>query len=376
MSLMVASNSLATVSLADVLPSCLAAVGVEGYNNVCGIDPARAVVLFVVDGLGMANIERARGYLRNLYSARNLCLAETVFPSTTASALATLVTGTLPGNHGILGYRVWNPEREDVVNQLSGLTHADVTSGWLRSPSLVDSQASGEHPVVVVGNSRFAGSELTRMLYGRARYISARTMADKANVVERLLGDGFAGVALVYVSELDEAAHKTGCDSPQWEALADELDSSLGALASRLRATEVRLIVTADHGVVDVPATRHIDFGCPEQLIGLRAIAGEPRCVQLYLEKGATAEDVIARWRKTLSNPDVFFMSGAEVTAKHWANNCEERARSRRADVYVYAPPGYAFYDEREPLAASRAMVGQHGGLTQEELSIPLKVLL
>jgi large subunit ribosomal protein L7/L12 len=50
----------------------------------------------------------------------------TVFPSTTASALASRATGELPGTHGVLGYRIMNPDTGNVINQLSGLTVLEI----------------------------------------------------------------------------------------------------------------------------------------------------------------------------------------------------------------------------------------------------------
>ncbi|MGA9869548.1 MAG: alkaline phosphatase family protein, partial [Rhodococcus sp. (in: high G+C Gram-positive bacteria)] len=83
--------------------------------------PATSAIVFVIDGLGAANLAARSGHARFLTSmSTKKHVARTVFPSTTASALTSLLTGSLPGEHGIVGYRARVPGTDRVANQLRG----------------------------------------------------------------------------------------------------------------------------------------------------------------------------------------------------------------------------------------------------------------
>ncbi len=43
---------------------------------------------------------------------------DSAFPSTTAASLASLGTGLAPGQHGMVGYDVLDPDQDKVVNML------------------------------------------------------------------------------------------------------------------------------------------------------------------------------------------------------------------------------------------------------------------
>ena len=98
--------------------------------------------MFVLDGLGAHNLAARAGHARFLSQASTKRdVARTVFPSTTASALTSLLTGTMPGEHGIVGYRARIPGTDDVVNQLRGWDTDGLPLEWQRADA-ADRRAS------------------------------------------------------------------------------------------------------------------------------------------------------------------------------------------------------------------------------------------
>ena len=88
-----------------------------------------------------------------------------------------------------------------------------------------------------------------------------------------------------YVNELDKAGHRHGCQSPQWEHQLEELDATVKRLSATLPAGTT-ILLTADHGMLDVPESQRIDYSADPALVaGVRHTAGEPRMVHLYLEE-------------------------------------------------------------------------------------------
>jgi hypothetical protein len=367
---MVASNSAVAASLADVLPSCFGALGVEGFSDRFSLGSPSRIVLFLVDGLGLSNIECARGYARFLSTCPSLGELTTVFPSTTASALASLATGAPPTAHGILGYRVWNPERGELVNQLNGIDDREVDGGWLNVPSLIGAAKADRMGVSVIGHQRYRSSALTRLIYTDARYIGVSSMSESFSALSAHLAEKSTGVTLVYLSQLDECAHRSGVNSYEWTALLEELDSELREFA-RACPSDVCAILTADHGVIDVPAAAHREFGLGDELTGVRAIGGEPRCLQVYLHDAVDRQAVSERWG-ALAGDNALVMSPEQVEDLVWKATISDSLRGRIPDLYVFAPTGEAWYDGREPTSPARNMVGQHGGLSEQECRIPL----
>ena len=120
-------------SLTGVVPQMSAAL--EGRSD--WFAPATSAVVLVLDGVGSHNLSARAGHARFLaQSGTKRDVARSVFPSTTASALTSLLTGALPGEHGIVGYRARVPGTDDVLNQLRGWDTDGLPLEWQRSVPL------------------------------------------------------------------------------------------------------------------------------------------------------------------------------------------------------------------------------------------------
>jgi hypothetical protein len=92
-------------SLAEVVPSVLAAFGLSGFDNTLALEPASAVVLLVVDGLGWEQLDGDAAPIM-ARAARGSAPITAGFPATTAASLGSLGTGLPPGEHGLVGYTI------------------------------------------------------------------------------------------------------------------------------------------------------------------------------------------------------------------------------------------------------------------------------
>src|SRR5699024_4477334 len=127
-------------------------------------------------------------------------------------------------------------------------------------------------------------------------------------------------------------------------------------------------LVTADHGMVDVPERAQIVVPA-ELLAGVRAVAGEPRCLQLHLDDVAEADAVAEAWRGAYGSR-AWVASRGEAIAADWFGPVDDAVGPRIGDVLVAARKDHAFYVDADDTA--RRMVGQHGSLTPAETAIPL----
>ena len=145
----------------------------------------------------------------------------------------------------------------------------------------------------------FLGSGLTEAAYRGAQFHAANSDDDYAQLVADQL-HAAPGLVYAYTAELDTAAHVFGVASPEWHAAAVRVDALLTRLVEAL-PSDAALLITADHGGLNVPADQRIDLDADPRLsAGVRAVAGDPRVRYLHTEPGA-ASDVIAAWSELLN---------------------------------------------------------------------------
>ena len=131
------------------------------------------------------------------------------------------------------------------------------------------------------------------------------------------------------------------------------------------------MLVTADHGMVDVPRTGHVLLREGDDLVdGVAAIAGEPRMLHVYAEPGQ-AESVLERWRASESGR-AWVLARDETITTGLFGRVDAEVRDRIGDVLIAARGRVAYYDDRLTDKASQRMIGQHGSLTSAERIVPL----
>ncbi|HZK58600.1 MAG TPA: alkaline phosphatase family protein [Cryobacterium sp.] len=370
---MLPARHFSTLRLADVLTSSLAAI--LGRPNALGLDGAARAVVVLADGLGVSSLRARAGHARFLSSLlTKASVIDGVFPATTAAGIASLTTGVEPGQHGLVGYRVLDQARDRVVNQLTGWDADVQPASWQRARTVFERATDAGVPSFAIGPKKFTASGFTQAVLRGAGYVPAESVADRFLAARRILDAEPRALVYLYVAELDMAAHAHGWQSDKWLAELEGLDAEVARFAGGLRPDE-GLLLTADHGVIDVPATKHVLFDTvPELVAGVRHIAGDPRCLHLYLEPGqetVSADSLAGAWRAVEGERAWIFTRDEAVEAGLFGRVAPE-VLPRIGDVIVAARRLIAYYDSRDANQAARNMIGQHGSLTDEELRVPL----
>jgi len=369
MSLSLPADPARARSLVRVLPEVIAAL--SGKSD--WFSPARSAIVFVVDGLGAANLAARSGHARFLASVGGRRdVARTVFPSTTAAALTSLLTGTSPGEHGILGYRVRVPGAADTVNQLKGWeTDGLDPHSWQRREPLLASETALGRPCFVVSHARYAGTGFTEAILRGAQFVAASDLADRALLAADLAAANPGALVYLYAPDLDSVGHKHGWESDRWTTALERVDAATRSLAGALDGG-TGVVVTADHGMVDVPRHRHILLEDGDTLLdGVEMIGGEPRMLHLYAERGAE-QRLLEAWRASESGRSWVVTREEALAAGLFGPSIDPAVEDRIGDVVVAARAGVVYYDDREVDKGPRRMVGQHGSLTDEERIVPL----
>lgn len=356
-------------SLTGVLTDAIAAL--DGRSE--HLPPARSAIVFVLDGLGAHNLAARRGHARFLsaLSSRS-ALARTVFPSTTAAALTSLLTGTEPGQHGIVGYRVRIPGTDVAPNQLHGWETAGLDPAvWQRAQPLTEREAQAGRPAFVVSRPEYRATGFTSATLRGAEIVGVDDLTERVETAARLAAEHPGAVVYLYAPDLDSVGHRHGWESDQWSATLERVDAAAQRLADVLRPG-IGALITADHGMVDVPAHRRLLFGEDSSLWdGVTVVGGEPRMLHLYAERGRAAE-VHAAWSNAESSRAWVLARDEAVEAGLFGPAVAPEVAERIGDVLVAARAGVAYYDDREKDKGPQRMVGQHGSLTVEERMVPL----
>lgn len=357
--------------LADVLTSCH--LSLSGADNPLGLARVSKAAVLVVDGLGAHNLRARKGHARWLHTAWGLrsLTADSGFPSTTASALTSLTTGVGAGLHGIVGYTVREPHSGVLVNHLKDWgPHADPAS-WQLRPTIFEQAAREGIASLAMGEPRFAGTDFTKAVWRGAQFLGVKSLREQGQALRNFFDSNDRALAYLYWPALDRTGHSQGVSSESWTHRLEELDAEVAALSTLLRADE-GLVITADHGMIDIPSDHRLIVaeGSP-LLTNIAAWGGEPRAPQLYLDTPDAVADVHARWAEGLGQA-ARVMTREQVLDEGWLGPVAEGVIERVGDITVACIDSLVAYRESTSSATAMAMVGHHGSLTEAEREIPV----
>jgi predicted AlkP superfamily pyrophosphatase or phosphodiesterase len=364
-------------SLADVLPSTLAALGVPGEPNVLGLTSASRVVVVVIDGLGWNQLRASAAEAPFLTRLDGHSLAAG-FPTTTVASLASLGVGAPSGAHGLVGYTTRFDGQLEPVNWLRWTTAQSHVSllGELPpervqpQPTAFERAEQAGVNVSVVLPEVLRNSGLTRAALRGGTYVAVHTAGDVVASVAEAARAPAPNLVYCYLSDLDTIGHMRGWRSEGWRVQLAMIDQAVAMLAERLPA-DARLIVTADHGMVDVADNDKIDYDSePGLSADVQMIAGEPRVRYVYTAPD-DIEAVRARWQRRLGDRmDV--VTRAEAVEQGWFGPAvTAEAAGRIGDLIVVAtgPVAVVRTEAEHRLSGLRAF---HGARTDDDTLVPL----
>lgn len=347
-------------SIADVLPQAAAALGVHQVADRWLRDAGKVVVV-LIDGLGLLNLEQAPIDSPLVETLLAEPAGATSLPSTTPVALASFGTGSLPGEHGFVGATFLVPELDVLLQPL----HWQAQPSPLAvqpEPTWFEMVAARGVPATRIGPAAYADSGLTQAVLRGGEHLPAETLSELVAAAVAVP----AGLVYAYYPKLDKLGHVHGVASDEWRA---ELAEVLAALAELRRGLpgNVELLVTADHGMVDITQRMWIEDR-PGLLRNLRAIAGEPRLRHCFAEPGAGSA-LLRDWQAVADVADVY--SREEFIATGWLGTVADFAADRIGDVVAVAK-GTAAIGSRKFDARVSALKGLHGSTSDLECVIPI----
>ena len=355
----------------EITPAIFASLGLSQYELRLGASPANRELLFLIDGLGAQTLDDFPELIPNIMSGKSFGDVITSFPSTTSTALATLMTGSMPNEHGMLGYTVRVPNSDRVLNALKWDEKVDPVI-WQPKENFFEIGAKHGVNVTHVAGKRYEGTGFTRAVFRGAKYRGANLypdlVAESADALQKT-----PAFVYLYVNDLDVAGHVAGYGSEKWLLALKMIDNLVDQLKAKL-PTGIRIWITGDHGMLNVG--QKIVIG-RDNLLGteVKTIDGEPRARHIYLDRPEKSDEIANLWRDELGAIATIYTKNQAIDKKLFGLPMPEKFAERIGDLIAIVNDDSILIDpSREKLES--AMIGHHGGLTDSERNVPLIQLL
>lgn len=359
-------------SLGDVVPAIGAALGVPVLDapRRLVLPDAPSYVLVLIDGLGSRLLQRyahAAPYLSAL--AEGVESGTCGVPSTTATSLSSLGTGLVPGAHGLVGFTSRVPGTERLLNALFWDKDVDPLE-WQPHPTAFATLRQAGVSVSVVNKREFEGSGLTVAANRGVDYVGADKVGER--IAAAVAASAYRpSLTYLYDGDLDWTGHRYGVASSQWLQQLSSIDAEVEQLREALPAS-TRIVLVADHGMVDSPPEHRIDVDERLELRdGLLLFGGEARFRHLYCHRGAVAE-VVATWTDVLGDA-ALVLTRDDAIARGWFGGVQPSVLPRLGDVLVASRGDHGVFSSTD-FGYETTLVGLHGSLTPEEMLIPILV--
>lgn len=345
------------------------------------------VVLVYFDAFGWTFLERCAAHpLFDRARSNGLVTQLTAqFPSTTTAQVTTIHSGLPVADHGLYEWHVYEPSLDRLITPLlfsfAGDGERGTLAGRLEPDDVFPTEsvharlaASGIGSTVLLPAAIARSAPNTALL--RDADVLPFSSPEHAFAAATAALEQGAGQAHVYLDEVDSLMHAVGPDDPLVDA---GIRIVLDALAGAAFPEGTLVLLTADHGMspVDPARTVYVNELWPELAARLETGAdGKPlapagSCRDLFLHaREGSADEVVAELGERLDGvADV--VPVVDLVAEGVFSEPGPRLRARLANVAVLPRYGEAVY-WHEPGRFVQRLHGQHGGLSPQEMEIPL----
>ena len=313
---------------------------------------AETINFIIADGLGSKNIEKIDSKLNNLNSGS----INSTFPSSTNVALSTINLVTEPINTGILSYFQfdkkkyglinalnWSKENEEMLNEDFFIKNKTIWSIFKEKNIFTNN----------VQPKDLENSALSNYLYRDSHQINYKDEEELIDLIENssLLENRFN---FIYYPKIDISAHLFGVGSDEWineikifENIVDKINNS--------SIKKTYTLISADHGLTNIDEKNRYILNYPDTV----NVYGDQRTVYI----NGPEEEILKVFEK--------------IPGKIIRKEDLELLLGKNDNGYIdRLYPEFCFLVEEgniifpEHLKAN--LVGHHGGLTDEEMKIPL----
>ncbi len=351
-------------------------------------EKANNVVLLLVDAMGynIASeiVENDESEFKCFGIPKKL---STIFPSTTVNVLSTIATESSPIEHGMLGYILYLKEFGTLTNMIDfspiGMPHNSLVSrganpsNFLGVPTVYERLRNyGVNPLVITANA-FKESGLSKTLNHNAAVQGYMTKIDMMTKLRRAVESEKHSYIYAYWPMVDAMGHVYGPDSEEYrEEIKDTLRKFKRIVYNRLKDSlrdETIFLVVADHGQIRTHWKKDWIISPEDDFVStLESMpCGEPRMMYLYTRFPQKTIEAGLNFFK--GNVDFFESEKMVKDGMFGPGDPYKRSLSRIGDLLAIPKSDHSF--TMKYLGNERHLKGKHGGISKEELEIPMFIL-
>lgn len=262
--------------LANIPPTILTLFGVatgrktlypEFYEGILKGDGPEKVILILIDSFGYNSwLRNSKDHVFfNVFNQRGrVSRLTSVFPATTSAAITSLNSGLTPQEHALFEMFMYLPERDRIIDTLRFRDFGDEERDSLQSKGVNPQvlfhgetiyQKLDQSGIRSFTISPYAGSVFSELIHKGSKAISFKDSPDLVVKLEERVREAEKSYTYIYLDGLDSIAHKYGPESEEYHRELSNISSSLEEAFLKQKnnmAGETLIIVTADHGQVRV----------------------------------------------------------------------------------------------------------------------------
>ena len=358
-----------------------------------------AVVLFLMDGFGWRFFEKFQDapFLKTVARLGQVEKLTAQFPSTTAAQLTTLHTGMPVGEHGIFEWYYYEPLLDALIAPLlfsfAGTRERDTLKPAGAKPHRLFPNTTLYQRLRKQGvtSTIFQHREYTPSSFGDVIFAGARSLGYKTlpealvNLAEALARSTSPSYFVLYNEKIDTISHEYGPNSAQTSA---EIQAFLMIMekiflkALRGSHRKILFLLTADHGQSETDPQTTVYLNRQPRFAGLEKFLKTDRQGQL-LVPGGSARDFFLYLQPGLVEEAQAFLTPrlegraevrkvADLMSEGWFGPLLSPRFCARAGDLVILPYRYESVWWYEKNKYEQKYHGHHGGLTAQEMEIPL----
>jgi predicted AlkP superfamily pyrophosphatase or phosphodiesterase len=344
------------------------------------------IVLLIIDGLGYNFLDE---HGRDSFLFENLRGKITsVFPTTTAAAMTTIYSGIAPQNHGVPAWFTYLREIGMVSVILPfktrGFRNFDYEKNNIKPSDIFLFKSLFQHlrhDYYSILPKAIKGSAYSNYVMEGSTQIGYEDLDDFLKKILSTVhrkSEQKKKYILAYWTKFDAISHDEGIQSQSALDHFRELDKKLASFSSKLKNkdTNIRLIITADHGLIDTT---------PEHTIWLKdhpklnetltiPVCGEPRAPFFYVRPSKVND--FENYIRTHLNHAGELIKGETLIKENYYGLYEPNKRlfDRTGDYILLMKDNYILRDQLIG-EIRHELVGNHGGLSIDELYVPLIII-
>ena len=313
---------------------------------------AETINFILADGLGYENLNSTDYYVnKNVSKSIN-----TTFPSSTNVALSSIAFMKNPIEHGLIGYYMYDKSQYGLINALNWNEHNKnllLSNHFQKQNSIWKIFKENKIYASNFQPRNLVGTPLSDCLYDLSSTIPYE---DEQNLLELLsestiLENKFN---FIYYPLIDVTAHIFGVNSEEWKIEIAKFEKLVYEI-SNISNKKTKTVISADHGLtnIDAECRHHLNYG--EDL----RIYGDQRSVYI----NGSQESLLETFSK---------VPGVLLEQNELSYLLGDPTNEFMQSIY----PDFCFLVEEKniiyPKHLSAKLKGYHGGLSKEELKIPI----